>query len=573
MSDNEIHEEDGLFPPTPELLERVMTQSNESVAPEAMYGDLLESICGAVDDSQPVAQYDGTLGVSKAFVNTHQSYIAQLQWNSDVANKYTNPGNVSGARWCTGAMISDNLFLTAGHCFDQTAGNWRLPKIDGSTNTISSAEIATNMHVNFNYQVDASGSLQTASEFDVLELIEYRLGGLDFAIVRLAGAPGRTFGVGRLALRDASLQDMLCIIGHPAGVPKRIEAGPLTALDGNRLRYNDIDTLGGNSGSPVVQSPSGLIVGVHTNGGCQSPGGSNSGMRISRMLEESPILQSLALPALQGRFTIQQKSNNRFMDAHSDSGNDFSAVTRTAQNNDTQRWELTALGQVCTIQQLSSDRFADAHESPDNDFSLVSRTAQNNDTQRWVFRQVPNKLSSYTIQQLSNGRYMDAHVTSGADFSAVTRTIQSNKTQQWTLGHLGGDTFTMKQLSNGRFLDAHQSSNNDFSLVTRTAQNNDTQRWVITPVGYLCTIQQVSNGQFLDSHSSSANDFSTVTRKVQNNDTQRWVVMPLGDNTYTVQQLSNGRYMDAHGSQANDFSVVTRDAQNNDTQRWVIKRV
>lgn len=573
MPNDDNHEEDGLFPPSPEALKRIFKDRPESLISDDIYGDLIESMCGMTDDSQAVEQYDGTLGVNKDFVDAHETMVGQLQWNSDLADKFTEPGNVSGARWCTGTMISDNLFLTAGHCFDQTGGNWQRPKVNGSNDIISPSEIVKNMHINFNYQADAGGTLQTATEIEVQELIEYRLGDLDYAIVRLADSPGQNFGVGEIEMSDAAEDDMLCIIGHPAGVPKRIEAGPLTALDGDRIRYNDIDTLGGNSGSAMWRAASGKIVGVHTNGGCQNPGGSNSGMRISRLLEESPTLQSIALPALQGRFTIQQKSNNRFMDAHDGSNEDFSAVTRTAQNNDTQRWVLTPVGQVCTVQQLSSDRFADAHETQDKDFSVVSRTAQNNNTQRWVFRQVPNELSAYTIQQLSNGRYMDAHDISGADFSVVTRSAQNNKSQQWKLGHLGGNAYTVRQLNNGRYLDAHQSSSRDFSLATRTNQNNDTQRWTITPVGYVCTIQQASNGQFLDAHDSNANDFSAVTRKVQNNDTQRWVVMPLGDNTYTIQQLSNGQYLDAHDSSSNDFSVVTRTAQNNDTQRWIIKSV
>ena len=39
-----------------------------------------------------------------------------------------------------------------------------------------------------------------------------------------------------------------------------------------------------------------------------------------------------------GVYTIQQKSNGRFVDAHEIEGKDFALVTRTAQNNDTQRW-------------------------------------------------------------------------------------------------------------------------------------------------------------------------------------------------------------------------------------------
>jgi V8-like Glu-specific endopeptidase len=253
-----------------------------------------ESICGMTDDSQPVEQYDGTLGVSRAFVDQHQRPVGQLRWNSNLASIYSNPGNVSGVRWGTGALISDNLFLTAGHCFDQSGGGWQRPRVNGTTNIIAPAEIATNMSVEFNYQVDQNGVLRTAVSVPVVELIEYRLGGLDFAIVRLAGTPGQTWGRARLAAADANVGDMLCIIGHPAGQPKRIEAGPLTLFEGDRIRYNDIDTLGGNSGSCILRELSGEVVGVHTNGGCNAAmTGSNFGVRISALLRESPTLRNL----------------------------------------------------------------------------------------------------------------------------------------------------------------------------------------------------------------------------------------------------------------------------------------
>ena len=275
---------------------------------------------------------------------------------------------------------------------------------------------------------------------------------------------------------------------------------------------------------------------------------------------------------LSGDYTIQQKSNNRFLDAHESSGNDFSAVTRTAQNNNTQRWKFTQVGTVCTIQQKSNNRFLDAHASSNNDFSAVTRTAQNNNTQRWVFMHSPENLSTYTIQQLVNGRFLDAYGSSGKDFSAVTRTAQNNDTQKWILAPLGADTYTIQQKHNDRFLDAHTSSGNDFSAVTRTAQNNNTQRWILKPVGKVYTIQQKSNGRFLDAHTSSGKDFSAVTRTAQNNNTQYWVVMAESQG-YTIQQLHNARFLDAHQSSSKDFSAVTRTTQNNNTQRWLIKPV
>ena len=265
-----------------------------AVAGEMDFHDLYESICGVTDDSQDVEMYDGSLGVTQAFVTTHQRPVGVLRWNSNLASIYSNPGNVAGVRWCTGTLIADDLFLTAGHCFDQTGGGWNRPRVNGTTNIIPPGEIATNMSVEFDYQRNAAGVLKTPVSVAVVELMEYRLGGLDFAIARLAGAPGQTWGVTRLASIDANVGDMLCIIQHPAGNPKRIEAGPLTSFDGDRIRYNNIDTLGGISGSGILRALDGCLVGVHTNGGCNAAmTGSNFGVRVARLLEVSPTLQSL----------------------------------------------------------------------------------------------------------------------------------------------------------------------------------------------------------------------------------------------------------------------------------------
>jgi V8-like Glu-specific endopeptidase len=263
------------------------------------YAFLIESICGSTDDSQPVEQYDGTLGVTAGFVAAHQQPVVQVQWNDNLASLYTNPGNVSGVRWGTGTMVGPDLMLTCGHLFDQTGGGWQRPRQNGTTNIISPQEIAQNMRVNFNFQVDPSGTLRTEQSFAIVELIEYRLGGLDMAVCRIAGSPGSTFGVTQISTTDASGTEMLCIIGHPAGLPKRIEAGPLLTIDGNLIRYNDIDTLGGNSGSGILQASTGRLVGVHTNGGCNAAGtGSNFGQRIAAVIAASPTLQGLTAPKL-----------------------------------------------------------------------------------------------------------------------------------------------------------------------------------------------------------------------------------------------------------------------------------
>jgi V8-like Glu-specific endopeptidase len=57
---------------------------------------------------------------------------------------------------------------------------------------------------------------------------------------------------------------------------QKTHVGPYQTLDGTRLGYRT-DTSGGNSGSPVVIEETGLAIGIHTHGGCNSSGGENSG--------------------------------------------------------------------------------------------------------------------------------------------------------------------------------------------------------------------------------------------------------------------------------------------------------
>lgn len=281
---------DALFPPRTDRLPIVL-EALQGAGPD--YAAVLESICGAADDSQPVEQYDGTLGVPAAFVAAHQKPAVQVAWNADLGTRYTNPGDVSGVRWGSATLISPDLVLTCGHLFDQDPTGWTVPRQNGTSSAIPPAEIATNMHVNLLYQVDPSGTLRAEVSVPIVALVEYRLGGLDMAIVRVAGTPGTTYGWTAVATANPAVGDMLAIIGHPAGHPKRIEAGPASQVSATVIRYGDIDTLGGNSGSGILHGATGELVGVHTNGGCTPTGGSNSGVAIAAIRAASPTLQAL----------------------------------------------------------------------------------------------------------------------------------------------------------------------------------------------------------------------------------------------------------------------------------------
>ena len=257
-----------------------------------------ESECGLTDDTQDVETYDGTLGVSRAFVAQHERPVGQLQWLADLFGRFTGPndfpGDVADVRWGSGGLFDNDLFITAGHCFDQEGGGWQRPRRNGFT--IQPAEIARLMKVNFNFQVNGeTGQVRPGDSFPVEELLEYRLGNLDFAIVRLGRnaadqLPGELHGTLRLAAQNLTAAgEILCLIQHPSGRPKRIEAGPMLHNVGIQIAYDSLDTEGGSSGAPIL-SPTGEIVGVHTNGGCSAFSGFNFGVPIGAIRSASSVI-------------------------------------------------------------------------------------------------------------------------------------------------------------------------------------------------------------------------------------------------------------------------------------------
>jgi len=252
---------------------------------EALYYDL----CGTSSDPQDVETYNGTLGVSKEFVDKFEAPVGQLRWREDLAKEFegdhNDEGNVAGLRWGSGALIGDDLFLTAGHCFEQHYRAWQVPSRDGVP--ISSKEMATLMYVDFKFQRDgATGEIRPGLPFPVEEMLEFSTSKVDYAIVRLGrdasnNLPGQLFGKLAVAAKDPTARNaILCIIQHPNRREKKIEAGHLMEVRDGRIAYNDIGTFGGSSGSPILNE-AGEVVGVHVKGGSLPIGGFNSGTAIS----------------------------------------------------------------------------------------------------------------------------------------------------------------------------------------------------------------------------------------------------------------------------------------------------
>ncbi len=201
----------------------------------------VKSICGKTRDFEAINTYAGAV----SFVQTREEAVGRLNKN------------------CSGTYIGTvgsytNLFLTAGHC--------------GSKGQSASVE--------FNYEAKADGPVVTVKG----TFIESS-NSPDYALIQLNANPGVT-----PTPLGTTASSSLTIIQHPEAQPKVVAFGSLSgSASGSRIYYASLDTLGGSSGSGVLNS-SGQLIGVHTLGGCSSSGGTNSGWTISGIRSASSIL-------------------------------------------------------------------------------------------------------------------------------------------------------------------------------------------------------------------------------------------------------------------------------------------
>jgi V8-like Glu-specific endopeptidase len=187
---------------------------------------------------------------------------------------------------CTATLIEDfNAgLLTAGHCGPATGA-----VVQFNVPLSTSGGAAVSPPPEDQYPVDSTSvqrlSGGTGQDWSYFGILPNSLG----QSARTRQGPGATLApaapsLAGTPLRLAGFGTTASPISPSWNVALKTHAGPLTLIDGTRLRHG-VDTTGGNSGSAIMldAGPGGAsrtIVGIHSHAGCSATGGSNVGTVI-----------------------------------------------------------------------------------------------------------------------------------------------------------------------------------------------------------------------------------------------------------------------------------------------------
>jgi len=201
---------------------------------------LIETLGAKQDRFEPIAEFppDDPVRVLGKAVGRLDILIAEPNGNRGVAN-------------CTTTLIDRDKILTNYHC---------VPGLDGA--------VIEKILVRFGY-LDFGSTTSKAFAVDVAPIEANK--DLDYAILHVAGDPGGAFGIAPLKVRNATANERLFIIRHPAGQPRRLtrafcRADPKLAIDQTQLRHQ-CDTLPGSSGALIFAQRDNALVGLHHLGG------------------------------------------------------------------------------------------------------------------------------------------------------------------------------------------------------------------------------------------------------------------------------------------------------------------
>ena len=161
--------------------------------------------------------------------------------------------NQGAVAFCSGFLVNENTIITAGHCI-ATASECSSARFVFGFNmknaNQSSWEISSN-DVYRCHSVVHSVSLEKAEDFAVIKL--------DRPVKNHKPVKYRTTGT-------PAVGDKLTVMGYPSGLPLKIAGGAAVRAISPAFLTANLDTYGGNSGSAVFNTTTGVVEGILVRG-------------------------------------------------------------------------------------------------------------------------------------------------------------------------------------------------------------------------------------------------------------------------------------------------------------------
>jgi len=156
--------------------------------------------------------------------------------------------------FCSGALVAPDLVISAGHCI------WNQSDCDNVKFVFGFAVKSTSIYPNEFPDADVYGCKEIVSR-TMTSNADYSVLRLERAVTNHTPLPinrGTALNVG----------DDIGVIGYPAGMPVKISYGATVRTADPTLAYyvTNLDTFGGNSGSPVFNAKTGNIEGILVRG-------------------------------------------------------------------------------------------------------------------------------------------------------------------------------------------------------------------------------------------------------------------------------------------------------------------
>ncbi|MGH1413413.1 MAG: right-handed parallel beta-helix repeat-containing protein [Pelagimonas sp.] len=183
--------------------------------------------------------------------------------------------------FCTAFIVDDKHILTNHHC---------IPGMDGDP----SGQVSGVQAAQFVAGFIKPGRAEGTDRFTVSPQIVETNRELDYTVLRVFGNPSTKYGKLELAMADPEDAEFLWIIGHPQGQSQHISregcAAATPAISEEGKLVHSCDTLGGNSGSPVIRLSDKRVIGLHHAGDNRT--GFNMAIPMTRILPQSQVLKA-----------------------------------------------------------------------------------------------------------------------------------------------------------------------------------------------------------------------------------------------------------------------------------------